>query len=91
MEALDLSTEDDARQPDLADSLLDVYESMRLSGVRDLPPEPAPPDVLAEVRELALAIQNDPGFSDLHGWAREFLALAAGAGFEGALRGTGSL
>ncbi len=75
MEALDLATDDDTRQPDLAESLLDVYESMRLSGVSELPPEPPPPDVLAEVRELAFAIQNDPGFSDLHGWTAEFLAL----------------
>jgi ATP-dependent helicase/nuclease subunit A len=75
MEALDLSTEDDARQPDLADSLLDVYASMRLAGARDLPPELAAPDVLAAVRELARAIQNDPGFGELHEWTRDFLAL----------------
>src|SRR6185503_13559622 len=33
LEALDLSTQDNGRQPDLAESLLSVYESMRLSGV----------------------------------------------------------
>jgi len=75
MEALDLSTEDDARQPDLADSLLDVYASMRLAGTRDLPPEPAAPDVLTTARELAQSVQNDPGFGELHEWTRDFLAL----------------
>ena len=35
--------------------------SMRtfIPGVADLPHEPPPPDILEEVRELALAIQND--------------------------------
>ena len=33
LEALDLSTQDDGRQPDLAESLLTLYESMRLSGI----------------------------------------------------------
>jgi ATP-dependent helicase/nuclease subunit A len=75
MEALDLSTEDDVRQPDLADSLLDVYASMRLAGARDLPPEPAAPDVLPEVRQLALTILNDPGFGELHEWTRDLLLL----------------
>src|SRR5579864_9196500 len=37
MEALDLSTEEGGRKPDLSASLLDVYETMRLSGVRELP------------------------------------------------------
>ena len=91
MEALDLSTDDDARQPDLAESLLDVYESMRLSGARDLPPEPAAPNVLAAVRELARAIENDPEIGELHAWARDFLALPAGAGFARALPRAGSL
>ena len=37
LEALDLSTQDNGRQPDLAESLLDVYESMRLSGITEIP------------------------------------------------------
>ena len=37
LEGLALSTSDDARQVDLAASLLDVHESMRLAGVRVLP------------------------------------------------------
>ena len=37
LESLDLSTDDYARKPDLARSLLDVYESMRVAGLRELP------------------------------------------------------
>ncbi len=38
LEALDLSTDDFARKPDLAQSLLDIYESIRISGVEEIPP-----------------------------------------------------
>src|SRR6202042_3433880 len=37
LEALDLSTDDLGRKPDLAASLLDVYESMRILGIEELP------------------------------------------------------
>src|ERR1041385_1025673 len=44
LEALDLSTQDDGRQPDLAGSLLIVYESMRLSGMTEISDAVAPAD-----------------------------------------------
>src|SRR5215471_18763594 len=60
MEALDLSTQDDGRQPDLAQSLIDCYETMRLAGVRDFPAAKASADLFPEARSLALAISSDP-------------------------------
>jgi ATP-dependent exoDNAse (exonuclease V) beta subunit len=88
LESLDLSTQDDGRQPDLARSLLDVYEAMRLAGLRELPPSASAADALAEARELARTILNDTvrgntpgqksGHAELREWARAFLELPAG-------------
>lgn len=80
LEALDLSTDDYGRKPDLAASLLDVYESMRLTGVEQLPPAHASPDVWPQARHLANEILNDhsPGASHtpkLREWAANFLLL----------------
>jgi ATP-dependent helicase/nuclease subunit A len=80
LEALDLSTDDFGRKPDLAAGLLDVYESMRLSGVEDLPPLQPTPDLFPEARHLAREILNDrsPGASHtpkLREWAASFLDL----------------
>jgi ATP-dependent exoDNAse (exonuclease V) beta subunit len=80
LEALDLSTDDFGRKPDLAASLLDVYESMRLSGIEELPlPRPAP-DLWPEARRLAQSVLDDKGkpasaTPQLLQWATEFLAL----------------
>ncbi len=77
LEGLALSTSDDARQVDLAASLLDVHESMRLAGVRELPNAGAGPahDVLPEARRLAAEVGREAAWSHLHDWVREFLAL----------------
>ncbi len=72
MEAVDLSTQDDGRQPDLAASLLDVYDAMRVSGVREIPEGPAPLDCYPEARTLVNSIL-DPRF---RAWRTEFCALA---------------
>jgi ATP-dependent helicase/nuclease subunit A len=53
MESLDLSTDDYNRKPDLARSLLDVYESMRVAGLRQLPIAKDVEDVWPRARELA--------------------------------------
>jgi ATP-dependent helicase/nuclease subunit A len=81
LEALDLSTDDDfSRKPDLAASLLDVYESMRISGVDELPsPEPTA-DLWPEARRLARNLLDDRGKAgtetpQLLEWAAAFLAL----------------
>ncbi len=78
LEGLALSTSDDARQVDLAASLLDVHESMRLAGVRVLPDATGPAnDVLPEARRLAAEVGGEAAWSNLHDWVREFLALPA--------------
>src|SRR5580704_384194 len=76
LEALALSTSDDARQVDLAAGLLDVHESMRLAGVRVLPPTGgALEDVLPEARRLAVEVGAEAAWSNLQEWVREFLDL----------------
>jgi ATP-dependent exoDNAse (exonuclease V) beta subunit len=59
LESLDLSTDDYARKPDLAKSLLDVYESMRVAGLRELPVARVVDDIWPRARELASAILAD--------------------------------
>ncbi len=82
LEALDLSTQDDSRQPDLAESLLRVYESMRLSGRRSGPARNVSSDAFAAVREVARTLcAQPPGGADgprLGDWAAEFLDLSEG-------------
>jgi ATP-dependent helicase/nuclease subunit A len=80
LEALDLSTDDLGRKPDLAATLLDVYESMRLSGVEELPPAQPTPDLLPEARRLARNVLDDKGKAStetpqLREWAANFLDL----------------
>jgi ATP-dependent exoDNAse (exonuclease V) beta subunit len=78
LEGLALSTGDDERQVDLAASLLEVLESMRLAGVRVLPDAAGSgEDVLPEARRLAAEIGREPAWSHLHDWIREFLGLDA--------------
>jgi ATP-dependent helicase/nuclease subunit A len=88
LESLDLSTQDDGRQPDLARSLLDVYEAMRLAGLRELPPSESAEGAVGEAQDLARAILTDPASGNtakqksehaaLRDWARTFLDLPAG-------------
>jgi ATP-dependent helicase/nuclease subunit A len=59
MESLDLSTDDYQRKPDLARSLLEIYESMRVAGLRELPAAHAVDDVWPRARELAAAVLED--------------------------------
>ena len=80
LEALDLSTDDFGRKPDLAATLLGVYESMRISGVNELPPAELPSNVWPEARRLARNVLDDKGKSSsdtqtLRDWATAFLAL----------------
>lgn len=78
LEALALSTSDDARQVDLAAGLLEVHESMRLAGVRELPEAGGASfagDVFAKARRLAAEVGNEAAWSHLHDWVREFLEL----------------
>ncbi len=80
LEALDLSTDDLGRKPDLAKSLLDVYESVRISGVDELPPAQPSADLWPEARRLAREILDDRGKASsetpqLLAWAADFLAL----------------
>jgi ATP-dependent helicase/nuclease subunit A len=78
LEAVDLSTQDDGRQPDLAESLLAVYESLRLSGITEIPDVTTSLDFLAAARELARSIAGNPSKGAdgprLREWAADFLA-----------------
>jgi len=79
LEALDLSTQDDGRQPDLADSLVVVYESMRSSGIGEIVPATVTPDCLDAARELASSLTRGPMPRGADGprlreWAAQFLA-----------------
>ena len=79
LEALDLSTQDDGRQPDLAESLLAVYESMRLSGITEIPAMALTPDRSNAARDLASSLVTGPmprgtDGPRLRAWAAEFLA-----------------
>jgi ATP-dependent exoDNAse (exonuclease V) beta subunit len=84
LEALDLSTSDDfARKPDLARTLMEVYESMRISGLESLPPPQFSPDLFPEARRLAREILADKGKQStetprLLAWAADFLARPPG-------------
>jgi len=79
LEALDLSTQDDGRQPDLAESLVTVYESMRSSGIGEIPAAVLTPDCLDVARELAESLVTGPMPRGTDGprlreWAVQFLA-----------------
>ena len=80
LEALDLSTDDLGRKPDLALSLLDIYESMRIAGVDEFPIAEPSDDLWLEARRLASNILNDRGkpsseTAQLVDWAADLLAL----------------
>ncbi len=76
LEALALSTSDDGRQVDLAASLIEVHEKMRLEGVRELPAAvTSPGDAWAEARRLAAEVGREIKWQDWRDWVREFLEL----------------
>jgi ATP-dependent exoDNAse (exonuclease V) beta subunit len=80
LEALDLSTDDFGRKPDLAQSLLEVYESMRISGVDEIPTGQTSENLWLEACRLARGVLDDNGkhsteTQDLRDWATAFLAL----------------
>ena len=80
LESVDLSTQDDGPQPDLARSLLEVYEALRSSGLKELPAAPSHIDLWPRVRELAREILADRRASGVHlpllrEWAISFLEL----------------
>ena len=80
LEALDLSTDEGGKKPDLAKSLLDVYESMRMAGLDELPPARPAADVWQEAKRLAWQVLGDRAPAKSHTpvareWARAFLDL----------------
>ena len=80
LEALDLSTGDYTAKPDLARSLLEIYESMRVSGLSELPASIPSNDVSQRARQLASAILADDratgkDLPKLREFARSLLAL----------------
>lgn len=75
MEALDLATDPGTRNPDLAESMCQVYEKMRLAGLRELPRAGDAAGLTAEARQIVMEIGRDPGFAYAHDWAERFLAL----------------
>ncbi len=60
MEAIDLSTSDDSRQTDLAAGLLKIYETMRVSGSREIPAPPQADDVYNEAMQIAASLLGTP-------------------------------
>jgi len=88
LESLDLSTQDDGRQPDLARGLLDVYEAMRLPWLSDLRLSESDANALDQARNLARVILEDServntvnqksAHAELREWARTFLDLPPG-------------
>ncbi len=80
LEAVDLSTQDDGPQPDLAASLLEIYEAQRVSGLTNLGTPQQAPDLLPRARELARVILADRMAAGAHvpilrAWALAFLDL----------------
>ncbi len=81
LEAVDLSTQDAGRQPDLAAALLDVYEAMRVAAVTAIPAAAAQASVEQEARRIAAELARGP-VAGTQGkmaqeWAAGFLALPA--------------
>jgi ATP-dependent helicase/nuclease subunit A len=80
LQALDLSTDDLGRKPDLANILLDIYESMRIRGIEEFPDPETTQDLAPEGRRLARSLLDNRGkpASDtpqLNDWGAAFLAL----------------
>ena len=81
LESLDLSTQEDGRNPDLARSLLEVYEAMRVAGVRELL-APRSSDVWPQANDRAREVLADrfaagENVAALREWAERFLQLPA--------------
>ncbi len=82
-EALDLSTDDFGRKPDFARSLLAVYESMRVEGLRDLPILQLEDHAWPRARELAGIALADRSAQGSHvPQLREFAARLLALGDE---------
>ena len=85
LESLDLSTQDDGRQPDLARGLLEIYEAMRLAGLRELPCVRAGARRIRESARARTRHPTDPergktvnqksGHAELRQWARAFTGI----------------
>ena len=83
LEALDLSTQEDGPQPDLARSLLIVYDAMRVAGVREFPAPVDSNDTRAAGMLRESLSDPETGNTDkqilehakLKEWAAEFLSL----------------
>lgn len=57
--ALDLSTQDDGPHPDLAASLIEIYDRMRVSGVDEIHTAPPQTDAFAQAIALANRVLRD--------------------------------
>lgn len=87
LESLDLSTQDDGPQPDLARSLLEVYEAKRLSGIVEFAPHAASSEAFKEAANLAQQILRDAtvgntanqrtGHAEIREWAQALLESRA--------------
>ena len=82
LEALDLDTGDQNRKPDLARSLMEAYETIRVSDTSQLPAPIPPPDVTGKVEQAVTAILTDPTFGgaaseSFREWATQYRALPA--------------
>ena len=79
LESLDLSTQEDGRNPDLARALLDIHEAMRVAGIDHLPPpvlndvHPRAEDRVRDV--LADRFASGASVPKLREWAQCFLSL----------------
>jgi ATP-dependent exoDNAse (exonuclease V) beta subunit len=81
LEAIDLSTQDDGRNPDLAEALLQVLEAMRVSGVEHVAQAASASGLFARARDLARTAAIAPTGVDgpkLREWAVKFAALLPG-------------
>jgi ATP-dependent helicase/nuclease subunit A len=86
LESLDLSTQEDGRNPDLARGLLDVYGAMRIAQVEELP-QPVQSDAWPRAAECAREVLADrfaagASVATLREWAERFLALPLETGRE---------
>jgi ATP-dependent helicase/nuclease subunit A len=86
-DALDLATDDFGSKPDLARSLLEVYEAMRVAGLNELPAATETADAWPRAKELAEIILQDrvstgADVLSLRAFAKCVLALADGLGRE---------
>lgn len=76
MEAIALSTSDTGRQADLAQSIMEIHESMRLAGLREFPVAmPQTGNLWPEALRLAAAVASEARWAEWQDWARRFASL----------------